>query len=93
MTDDSGADCPHCGTPGRRLFFPAGIVFKGSGFYKTDSRRSSSASVNGGGPSAPSKPAGETAAPAGEKTSGTEKGRPRPEARPDPEGRRPERRC
>jgi len=74
MTDDSGADCPHCGTPGRRLFFPAGIVFKGSGFYKTDSRRSSSASVNGGGPSAPSKPAGETAAPAGEKTSGTEKG-------------------
>jgi len=74
MTDDSGADCPHCGTPGRRLFFPAGIVFKGSGFYKTDSRRSSSASVNGGGPSAPSKPAGETAAPAGEKTSGTGKG-------------------
>ena len=38
MTDDSGADCPRCGTPGRRLFFPAGIVFKGSGFYKTDSR-------------------------------------------------------
>ena len=55
MTDDSGADCPRCGTPGRRLFFPAGIVFKGSGFYKTDSRRSSTASVNGGGSSTPSK--------------------------------------
>jgi hypothetical protein len=74
MTDDSGADCPHCGTPGRRLFFPAGIVFKGSGFYKTDSRRSSSASVNGGGPSTPSKAAGETAIPAGGKTSEGEKG-------------------
>jgi putative FmdB family regulatory protein len=56
MTDATGADCPRCGTPGRRVFFPTGIVFKGSGFYKTDSRRASTASVNGGGP------AGETGA-------------------------------
>ena len=48
MTDDAGADCPRCGTAGRRLFFPTGIVFKGSGFYKTDSRRASTASVGGG---------------------------------------------
>ena len=48
MTDAPGADCPQCGTPSRRLFFPAGIVFKGSGFYKTDSRRATTASVNGG---------------------------------------------
>ena len=47
MTDDSGAGCPQCGTPGRRLYFPAGIVFKGSGFYKTDSRGAASASGNG----------------------------------------------
>jgi putative FmdB family regulatory protein len=40
MSDEPGAACPTCGTRGRRLFFPAGIVFKGSGFYKTDSRRS-----------------------------------------------------
>ena len=50
MTDATGANCPRCGTPGRRLFFPAGIVFKGSGFYKTDSRRAATATVNGGGP-------------------------------------------
>ena len=56
MTDASGANCPHCGTPGRRVFFPAGIVFKGSGFYKTDSRRASTASVNGGGPAGGAKP-------------------------------------
>ena len=74
MTDDSGADCPHCGAPGRRLFFPAGIVFKGSGFYKTDSRRASSASVNGGGTSTSKQASGETAAPAGERKSGGEKG-------------------
>jgi putative FmdB family regulatory protein len=40
MSDEPVAECPACGSRGRRLFFPAGIVFKGSGFYKTDSRRS-----------------------------------------------------
>jgi len=44
MADEPGADCPVCGGPGRRQFFPAGIVFKGTGFYKTDSRGASSAS-------------------------------------------------
>jgi len=39
MSDEPVADCPRCGGRGRRLFFPAGIVFKGSGFYKTDSRK------------------------------------------------------
>jgi putative FmdB family regulatory protein len=40
MSDQAGADCPVCGGAGKRLFFPAGIVFKGGGFYKTDSRKS-----------------------------------------------------
>ena len=65
MTDDLAADCPTCGTPGRRLFFPAGIVFKGSGFYKTDSRRSGSGSAAGTGSGAGSGAAsGGTPAPA-----------------------------
>lgn len=38
MSDPAVATCPACGGAGTRLFFPAGIVFKGSGFYKTDSR-------------------------------------------------------
>jgi putative FmdB family regulatory protein len=42
MSDDPTALCPTCGGRGRRLFFPAGIVFKGSGFYKTDNRKSGS---------------------------------------------------
>jgi putative FmdB family regulatory protein len=33
--------CRACGGALRRLFKPAGIVFKGSGFYVTDSRKSS----------------------------------------------------
>ena len=42
MSDQAKADCPKCGRPARRLFFPAGIVFKGAGFYKTDSRKATS---------------------------------------------------
>lgn len=38
MTDQARAECPRCGAAARRLFYPAGIVFKGSGFHKTDYR-------------------------------------------------------
>ena len=33
--------CEACGAPVRRVFNPAPVLFKGSGFYVTDSRRSS----------------------------------------------------
>ncbi|HUY42036.1 MAG TPA: FmdB family zinc ribbon protein [Candidatus Dormibacteraeota bacterium] len=33
--------CPVCGGPLQRVFNPAPIVFKGSGFYATDSRKKS----------------------------------------------------
>jgi len=58
MSDDPVAECPSCGSRGRRLFFPAGIVFKGSGFYKTDSRKSggSDSSSSSGSSSSASKP-------------------------------------
>ena len=36
--DDSLTECPACGGPLRKVFGSIGIVFKGSGFYKTDSR-------------------------------------------------------
>ena len=32
-------ECPHCGGSLRKLYSPVGIVFRGSGFYSTDSRR------------------------------------------------------
>jgi putative FmdB family regulatory protein len=35
--------CEVCGGDLRKVFHPAGIVFKGSGFYKTDSRQTSKA--------------------------------------------------
>jgi putative FmdB family regulatory protein len=41
MTEDGPSACERCGGELRRVLFPAGIIFKGSGFYKTDSRASS----------------------------------------------------
>ncbi len=36
MADEPLTVCPECGGNIHRVFYPAGIVFKGSGFYKTD---------------------------------------------------------
>jgi putative FmdB family regulatory protein len=36
--------CEACGAPLRRIFNPAPVLFKGSGFYVTDSRRSAASS-------------------------------------------------
>jgi putative FmdB family regulatory protein len=42
ITDPPLTQCPECGAPVTRVFYPVGIIFKGGGFYKTDSRGSSS---------------------------------------------------
>ncbi|MEE4024297.1 FmdB family zinc ribbon protein [Gordonia sp. PKS22-38] len=44
FSDDSLSECPECTGRLRKLFNSVGIVFKGSGFYRTDSRSSSSSS-------------------------------------------------
>lgn len=49
MTDDALTVCPECGGHIRRVFFPAGIVFKGHGFYKTDHGSSTVAESNTNG--------------------------------------------
>ncbi len=36
VTEDPVQVCPECGGKVRKLFFPVGIIFKGSGWYKTD---------------------------------------------------------
>jgi putative FmdB family regulatory protein len=38
FSDDPLTVCPACGGRLRKVFSPVGIVFKGSGFYRTDSR-------------------------------------------------------
>ncbi len=76
MSDESLTICPECGANIRRVVYPAGIVFKGSGFYKTDHGNGSIAAEAGSSTkseeSAPAKE-GETKKPeSGESKSGSE---------------------
>jgi putative FmdB family regulatory protein len=45
FSDDALTECPACSGRLRKIFSPAAIVFRGSGFYRTDSRKSSSATT------------------------------------------------
>ena len=38
FSDPSMTECPQCGSPVRKVYGSVGVVFKGSGFYRTDSR-------------------------------------------------------
>ena len=44
FTDAPVSECPECGAPVRKVYGSVGVVFKGSGFYRTDSRKSATAS-------------------------------------------------
>ncbi|MGW8364144.1 FmdB family zinc ribbon protein, partial [Streptomyces wedmorensis] len=44
FTDDALTECPSCKGRLKKVFSAVGIVFKGSGFYRNDSRGSSSSS-------------------------------------------------
>lgn len=45
FTDDSLTDCPQCSGRLRKVYGSVGVTFKGSGFYRTDSRSGGSAST------------------------------------------------
>jgi putative FmdB family regulatory protein len=47
FTDDTLTTCEKCSGRLRKLFNSVGVVFKGSGFYRTDSRESSKTTTNG----------------------------------------------
>jgi len=48
MLEDGPTTCERCGGQLRRVLYPSGIIFKGSGFYKTDSRSGSSSASRSG---------------------------------------------
>ena len=70
FTDDALTICPNCQGKLRKVFSPVGVVFKGSGFYKTDSRaaRSNGAKANGSGDSSKSSESSGDSAPASTST-------------------------
>jgi putative FmdB family regulatory protein len=47
FTDDALSACPKCDGRLRKLFGKVGVVFKGSGFYRTDNRESAKSASNG----------------------------------------------
>ncbi len=60
FTDSTVPTCPECKGVVRKVFSSVGVVFKGSGFYRTDSRgaaTSSSAPTPTSTPTAPAAPA------------------------------------
>jgi putative FmdB family regulatory protein len=44
FSDAPVSECPECGAPVRKVYGSVGVVFKGSGFYRTDSRKTASTS-------------------------------------------------
>jgi putative FmdB family regulatory protein len=49
FSDDALTECPECGQRLRKLYGSVGVVFKGSGFYRNDSRSSSSTTAPAAG--------------------------------------------
>jgi putative FmdB family regulatory protein len=47
FSDDALTECPKCDARLRKLFGKVGVVFKGSGFYRTDSREAAKTASNG----------------------------------------------
>jgi putative FmdB family regulatory protein len=47
MSDEPLRVCPNCMGPLRKMVYPAGIIFKGSGYYTTDYKAAGSASRHG----------------------------------------------
>lgn len=58
FTDDALTECPGCQGRLKKVFSAVGIVFKGSGFYRNDSRGSSSSSAPASKSAAGSSPTG-----------------------------------
>jgi putative FmdB family regulatory protein len=86
MFEEGPTSCERCGGELRRVFHPTGIIFKGGGFYKTDSRSSSegvagssngssAGSGDGSAPATPSAATGSSDKGSAPKSSGTGAGK------------------
>jgi putative FmdB family regulatory protein len=60
FTDAPVSECPECGASVRKVYGSVGVVFKGSGFYRTDSRKSATASEKASSGSSSSKESSST---------------------------------
>jgi putative FmdB family regulatory protein len=70
MQESGPERCERCGGELRRVLFPAGIIFKGSGFYKTDSRAAGSSSATTSSPASTKPPSGSETKPSSGESGG-----------------------
>ena len=70
FTDDALTTCPQCSGRLRKLFNAVGVVFKGSGFYRTDSRESGKKAASASSASSASSSTSTEKSSAAEKSSG-----------------------
>ena len=61
FSDPSVTECPQCGSPVRKVYGLVGVVFKGSGFYRTDSRAGSASGGSSNGSAAKKESSGDSA--------------------------------
>jgi putative FmdB family regulatory protein len=80
MLEEGPSTCARCGGQLRRILYPTGIIFKGSGFYSTDSRSGSNGGRSASGSSAAPPPASSETT-----TSGGDAPKPDPKPKPKPE--------
>lgn len=80
FSDDALTTCEKCSGRLRKRFNSVGIVFKGSGFYRTDSRESGKSKANGSTGSSESSGSGEKSGSAEKSTSTSSSSVPAPAA-------------
>ena len=61
--DDPVSECPRCKRPSRRVYRPAPVIYKGSGFYTTDYARKQPSANSGTSSSSSSPPSSSSPAP------------------------------
>jgi putative FmdB family regulatory protein len=72
FTDDALTSCPQCSGRLRKLFNSVGVVFKGSGFYRTDSREGGKSATVAADSSSSEKASSSSASSSAEKSSGSD---------------------
>ena len=71
FTDDALTVCPECSGRLRKVFNAVGVVFKGSGFYRTDSRSANGSSISTSTASSSSSSSAQSSSATSSSTSGT----------------------
>jgi len=74
MSDAPLKDCPECGGELRKLLYPVGVQFKGSGFYTTDYRSGDKSKASSESSEAKSEPASSSTSSNGSEGGGTSSG-------------------